>query len=281
MAESPAPSQDETPKALLRERIRGLEERNAELQRLHRELEDHLLQGQKLQILGQLLAALAHEINNPLSFVLVNLQLLQDRLPALEGADAGPRAAALREFETMLADSKEGAARIRDLVKNLREFAHVDPGELRPTDLGRVVEDALRLCWNEVKQHAGVVRRFGRPPQVECQPTRLGQVFVNLFLNAAQAIEEAGRRRGEIVVSISVEGPWAVVSVRDDGCGIAAENLTKVFQPFFTTKAAGRGMGLGLYIAQKIVAAHGGSIEASSEPGKGTDFRVSLPAYRG
>ena len=189
---------DETPKALLREKIRGLQEKNEELERLREELQrqlaertEQLLQGQKLQALGQLSAALAHEINNPVSFILVNLALIEQQLPQIARKDA-----ALHELESILSDCKVGATRIHDLVKNLREFARVDEGELRPTDLHQVLETSLKLCWNEIKQHATVERRYGRLQPVPCHPQRMSQVFVNLLLNASQAIEEAERRGG-------------------------------------------------------------------------------------
>jgi two-component system, NtrC family, sensor kinase len=299
----------DTPKSILRERIRGLEVKNEQLDRLRRDLEKQLearttelgktlsslvsevehrkraeeeaaramaslLEGQKLQVLGQLSAAIAHEIRNPLNFILVNLVVVErqlDRMIVREGDTGLVRAA--------ITDCKEGANRIQDLIQNLREFAVVDAQDLRPTDLKQVIESAVRLCWNEVKQHAKIRRDFDELPPIPCHPQRLSQVFVNLLLNASDAIEEKRRGSGvgEISIVVTRERGWAVVEVRDDGAGMPPDRLPQLFQPFFTTKSVGHGMGLGLHVAQKIVAAHGGTIGVASTVGQGTTFTVRLP----
>lgn len=300
---------DDTPKTLLRARIRGLEEKNEELDRLRselaRKLEERsdelrktlsslvteveqrkraeaeaaramaqLLEGQKLQILGQLSAAIAHEIKNPLGFILVNLAIIEKQLDRSTTDVAVVKAA--------LSDCRDGGLRIQDLIKNLREFSVVEEGELRPTDLRQVIENAVRLCWHEIKNRARVRKDFDEVPLIPCHPHRISQVFVNLVLNASDAIEERlrGSETGEIRIVVTRERGWAIVQVRDNGAGIPADHLQRLFQPFFTTKSAGRGMGLGLHVAQKIVAAHGGTIEVASVPGQGTTFSVRLPTRR-
>jgi PAS domain S-box-containing protein len=260
-----------------------------------------MLQGQKMQAIGELTAGIAHEINNPVGFILSNLttlgeyrrdfeRLLQaaqevmDRLRQKE--DPSPALAAfdrlreelnadfiLRDFGQAIQESTLGAERIRDIVKSLREFSHVDEGDLKPTDVNKCLEDALRICWNEVKYHAEVRKDYGELPPIPAYPQRLEQVFVNLIVNAAQAIPKKGR----IDLVTRVENGLAVVRIRDTGGGIAPENLPRIFQPFFTTKPVGSGIGLGLHMAYKVVAAHDGTIDVHSEVGRGTEFAIRLP----
>jgi PAS domain S-box-containing protein len=265
-------------------------------------LNAQMLQGQKLQAIGQLSAGIAHEINNPVGYILSNLNTLgeycQDlrrllRAAAL-AADAEARgqspAEALRDFRRIaedvhaehliadlgdvVSDCKIGGEKIRDIVRSLREFSHIDEGALRPTDLNKCLDDALRICWNELKYKAEVQKDYQRDlPLVPAYAQRLGQVFINLLVNAGQAIE----KRGQILLTTRVEDGFAVVRVRDTGRGIAPEHLGKIFEPFFTTKDVGTGTGLGLHVAYKIVTAHRGRIEIKSVPGQGTEFTVRVP----
>lgn len=275
---------DETPKALLRERIKGLQERNRELEELHSSMMAQLIQGQKLQALGQLSAAIAHEVSNPLNYVLANLSILQKHVEIVAQICTGQAAKArIKEIEEVLeqmrqsiAESREGGARMLDLVKNLKEFSRVDDADLQETDLHRVLESAIRLCWNDLKHKAQLERKFGSIPPIRCHPQRLSQVFVNLLMNACHAIEEKGRGLGTVTITTSMSGVEALVEVRDTGVGISEETLAHLFQPFYTTKPMGKGMGLGLYVAQRIVDAHRGHIEAHSVPGQGTSFIVRL-----
>jgi len=261
-----------------------------------------MLQGQKLQAIGQLSAGIAHEINNPVGYILSNLNTLgeycQDLRRLLKAATAaatarekgGDPTEALREYQRIaddihadhliadlgdvVGDCKLGGEKIRDIVRSLREFSHVDEGELRPTDLNKCLEDALRICWNELKYKAEVRKDYQADlPQVPAYPQRLGQVFMNLLVNAGQSIE----KRGEVFLSTRVEGDYAVVRVRDTGRGIPPEHLSKLFEPFFTTKEVGTGTGLGLHVAYKIVNAHRGKIEIASVVGQGTEFTVRIP----
>ena len=276
------------------------EQRRAEEER--ERLSAQMLQGQKLQAIGQLSAGIAHEINNPVGYILSNLNTLgeycQDLRRLLRSAavaadaDAHGRSAseALKEFRRIaedvhaehliadlgdvVSDCKLGGEKIRDIVRSLREFSHVDEGALRPTDLNKCLDDALRICWNELKYKAEVRKDYQRDlPLVPGYPQRLGQVFINLLVNAGQAIE----KRGQILLTTRVEDGFAVVRVRDTGRGIAPEHLGKIFEPFFTTKDVGAGTGLGLHVAYKIVTAHRGRIEIKSVPGQGTEFTVRVP----
>jgi PAS domain S-box-containing protein len=265
-------------------------------------LNAQMLQGQKLQAIGQLSAGIAHEINNPVGYILSNLNTMGEYCQDLRrllrfaaaAADAEARGQsptdALKEFrrvsedvnsEHLLADlgdvvsdCKLGGEKIRDIVRSLREFSHVDEGELRPTDLNKCLEDALRICWNELKYKAEVQKNYQRDlPLVPAYPQRLGQVFINLLVNAGQAIE----KRGQILLSTRAEGGFVTVRIRDTGRGIAAEHLGKLFEPFFTTKDVGAGTGLGLHVAYKIIAAHRGRIDVQSVVGQGTEFIVRVP----
>jgi PAS domain S-box-containing protein len=265
-------------------------------------LSAQMLQGQKLQAIGQLSAGIAHEINNPVGYILSNLNTMgeycQDLRRLLKVATAaasarekgGDPTEALKEYQRIaedihadhliadlvdvVGDCKLGGEKIRDIVRSLREFSHVDEGELRPTDLNKCLEDALRICWNELKYKAEVRKDYQADlPQVPAYPQRLGQVFMNLLVNAGQAIE----KRGQVFLSTRVEGEYAVVRVRDTGQGIPPEHLSKLFEPFFTTKEVGTGTGLGLHVAYKIVNAHRGKIEISSVVGQGTEFTVRIP----
>jgi signal transduction histidine kinase len=285
-------------KASLRLRAEIIERERAQEERDR--LSAELLQGQKLQAIGQLSAGIAHEINNPLGYILSNLAVLEeylDRLGTLlratlqvigKPARSDVRGAAneverlkqdtdpefiLADFKSALWESRQGGEKIRDIVQSLKDFTHVDEHTIKGADLNHCVENALRLCANELK-HKAVVRRDLNPlPSVQCYPQQIEQVLVNLLVNAAQSITE----RGSISVTSRLEEGRAVIRIQDSGCGIPSEHLEKLFEPFFTTKPVGRGTGLGLHVAYKIVKAHGGKIEVASKVGHGSEFSVFLP----
>ena len=256
-----------------------------------------LLQGQKLQAMGQLAAGIAHEINNPTSYILSNLGTVRGYLRELKGhlsaepgapADGGPVAVLaegrklseeklkflLDDFDHALADCHSGAERIRNIIRGLREFVHPDEALLREVDVRDLLENAISLCTNELKYQATLHRDYSDLPRVACFPVQIEQVFVNLLVNAAQAL---GGKKGNLFLKTLRDGDGVTVSVRDTGSGIPKENLAKLFLPFFTTKPVGKGTGLGLHVAYKIIQAHGGRIEAKSEVGKGAEFLVHLP----
>jgi PAS domain S-box-containing protein len=281
--------------------LRDIRERKRAEQERER-MNAQLLQGQKLQAIGQLAAGIAHEINNPAGYILSNLGTMAEYFADLDrylrAAEEGLRAVRtgedaarlqrtleslradldledlLRDLPSAIADCRHGAEKIRDIVKSLREFTHPDDGERSPADLNGLVENAIRLCWNELKYKVELKKRLADLPPVVCQPRQIEQVVVNLLVNAGQAI---GDSKGEIFVSTGRDGDLALLRIRDTGCGIAPEHLDRLFEPFFTTKPVGKGTGLGLYLVRKIVKGHGGAVDVCSQAGAGTEFTVRLP----
>jgi len=290
----------------VRERTTDLQAANANLQaeklrqeELIRKLEEaqnQLLQSEKMASMGQLAAGVAHEINNPIGFVNSNLGTLQryvDNLLRLLAAyaahetslDAGARdeirllqqeidAAYLKnDIGALLAESLDGLQRVKRIVQDLKDFSHVDKSELVWANLENGLESTLNVVWNELKYKARVVREYGGTPQIECFPSQLNQVFMNLLINAAHAIQD----KGVITIRTGHDDDKVWVEIEDSGKGIAPEHLGRIFEPFFTTKPVGKGTGLGLSLAYGIVNKHGGHIDVASQLGKGSTFRVVLP----
>ncbi len=162
------------------------------------------------------------------------------------------------------------------IVRGLKSFSRIDEARLQAADINECLEATLNIVWNELKYKAAVTKEYGDIPRTLCNPQQLNQVFMNLLVNAAQAIA----KQGEIRIRTSHENNWILVSIADTGCGIAAENLTRIFEPFFTTKEVGKGTGLGLSISYDIIKKHGGDIAVASEPGRGTTFTVKIPWSR-
>jgi len=283
-------------------------ERIAELARVNAELADanhalemahaQLVQREKLASIGQLAAGVAHEINNPVGYVNSNVTTMRGYLDgmfrlirAYEEAEAALAAdsAALdavarvkREVKldylkddarSLLDECGEGLERVKRIVQDLRDFAHAGEGEWEWADLHKGLDSTLNIVHNEVKYKAEVVRQYGDLPRVECLPGQVNQVFMNLLVNAAQAIEA----HGTITVRTGARGDEVWVEVADTGAGIPEANLAHLFDPFFTTKPVGHGTGLGLSLSYGIVDRHRGRIEVDSRVGEGTTFRVTLP----
>ena len=275
---------------------------NRDLKEVNSKLSDaqsKLIQSEKLASIGQLAAGVAHEINNPIGFIFSNFgtleQYLEDlfqMLDAYEQAEASVSdGAALARIRSLKADldidylkedipnlmreSRDGIQRVRKIVQDLKDFSRVDARqEWESVDLHAGIDSTLNIVNNEIKYKADVVKHYGALPEVQCLPSELNQVFMNLLVNAAHAITA---ERGTITISTGVEGPNVWVEVADTGAGIAAENLQRIFDPFFTTKPVGKGTGLGLSLSYGIVQKHSGRMEVHSELGVGTRFRVTLP----
>ncbi len=284
--------------------VQQLERKNQELARLYQELKDaqaQLIQSEKMSSLGQLVAGVAHELNNPLSFVYANLKALQEYVEALsqvlhtvlahlERPDLRQRLQQtiqrlqqshdlnfiLKDTSTLIRESLEGSRRVKEVVQNLRNFSRLDEAECKAVDLHEGLESTLVLLRNELRDRIQVHKQYGKLPLVTCQPGQINQVFMNILLNAIQAIEG----KGNIWIRTSVQAGTVSVEIRDDGKGIPKEVLPHIFDPFFTTKPVGEGTGLGLSICYRIVQDHGGTIEVESEPGGGSIFRIYLPLSR-
>jgi PAS domain S-box-containing protein len=266
-----------------------------------RETQGQLLHAEKMASVGQLAAGVAHEINNPIGYVQSNLGTLRhyldgvfsliDRYEEATGAIADPlviaslkvaRSAADIDFvredlNALFAETKEGIVRVTKIVRDLKNFSHAGSGEAWETaNLQDGLESTLGIVWNEVKYRAEVVKEYGDLPPVLCRPSQINQVFMNMLVNAAQAIKE----RGIIFIRTGTQGDMVWIEFEDTGEGIKPENLKRIFDPFFTTKPVGKGTGLGLALSYGIVETHGGHIEAKSVVGVGTTFRIWLPIHQ-
>jgi len=243
-----------------------------------KQMQARLQLAERIGSLGTLAAGMAHEINNPLAFISANLVFIQEEVAALAKETGAGR---LADLSRAVDETRQGAERIRTLVRDLRAFSHgVDRDDAGRVEVNRVLEFVIRIAENEIRHRARLVKSFGEIPAVEASESRLGQVFLNLVVNAAQAIAEGSAARNEVRVSSAFDADTGrvVVEVADTGGGIPPENLSRIFDPFFTTKPVGVGTGLGLSICHRIVTALGGEIAVDSEVGKGSRFRVFLPA---
>jgi PAS domain S-box-containing protein len=258
-----------------------------------REVTAHMMQMDRMMSVGLVAAGLGHEINNPLSVVAANVDLALRAMIGLESsvtellsdrADADDHAALVRlktdlsEVREGLADARRGARRVQSIVRDLRAFSRpeLDPSE--PVQIEGVLQAAVALVRNEIRHRAQLVKTFERVPAVVGNEARLGQVFLNLLINAVHAIPVGDANRHQIRLAICAAPGAVVVEISDTGAGIAETDLPRIFEPFFTTKPTGEGTGLGLAICRNIVLSQGGTIDVESELGRGTTFRVSLPA---
>ncbi|MCP3136623.1 hybrid sensor histidine kinase/response regulator [Pyxidicoccus xibeiensis] len=236
---------------------------------------ERLVQSEKLAMAGQLAAGVGHEINNPLSYVTGNLQFA---LEQLEHALHKPGdTAALQDALEALQEAKEGAERIRVTVRDLQTFARADEPHLSPVDVHAALEFGLSMAMPQLRYRAQVERHFGSVPTVMAHEARLGQVFLQLLVNAAYAIPEGDAVHHRVILTTRSEGPWVVVEVTDTGHGMAPEVLERAFEPFFTTRPVGTGAGLGLSTALGLVRSMRGELTAISTPGGGSTFHVRLP----
>jgi PAS domain S-box-containing protein len=236
----------------------------------------------RMASVGTLAAGVAHELNNPLAYVNANLAFVADRLPRVAERLSGdpprpgdaPLAGALAEA---IRDARDGAERLRLIVRDLRTFSRADEDRTGPVMLAPVIESCINMAWNEIRHRARLAKDLAPVPPVHGSEARLGQVFLNLLVNAAQAIPEGNADAHEICVATRALADGRVaVEVGDTGCGIAPEQLPRIFDPFYTTKPLGVGTGLGLSICHGIVTSLGGEIEVDSAPGAGSTFRVIL-----
>lgn len=236
-----------------------------------RGMEARLRVADRMASVGTMAAGVAHEINNPLAYVMANLSFAVVELKKRNDLST--------ELLDALNEALEGSERVRSIVRDLKVFSHHEDQIRSAVDLKSVIESAINIAWNEIRHRATLVKLYGQPPLVTANGGRLSQVFLNLLVNAAQAIPEGAAQSNEIRVTTDTDASGrAVVEISDTGPGIAADHLARIFEPFFTTKAAGVGTGLGLAICHSIVLEHGGDLTVRSELGKGACFRVLLPA---
>jgi PAS domain S-box-containing protein len=235
---------------------------------------EKLVQSEKLAVAGQLAAGVGHEINNPLSFVMGNIHFALEQIQTLSQVEARD---ALKETAEALAEAREGAERIRGIVRDLKTFARADDAHLKQVDVHATLEFSLSMAMNHIRYRAQVVKCYGTVAPVWANEAKLGQVFLNLLINAAQAIPEGDSARHRIVLTTYSRDEHVVVEVTDTGMGMSPDVLSRAFEPFFTTKAQGEGTGLGLSICHGIIKALRGELSAASKPGKGSTFRVVLP----
>jgi PAS domain S-box-containing protein len=272
-----------------------------------RNLELQLFQSEKMASIGQLAAGVAHEINNPVGFVISNLNTFKDYQQdfgkliaryreALNEARQVPRSGCegrlsqmigavealeseieldflLDDCRQLIEECQEGTNRIKNIVQDLKSFAHPGEEARQFVDLNQCIESTLNIVWNELKYNANVIKEFGQIPELECYPQQLNQVFMNLLVNAGQAISG----KGDVKILTRKRNSHIEILFSDTGCGIAEENLNKIFDPFFTTKPVGKGTGLGLHVSYNIIKKHNGEITVTSEKGKGTVFTIQLP----
>jgi two-component system NtrC family sensor kinase len=285
-----------------------LDSKNQTLQAAYKELKDTqalIIQQEKMASIGQLAAGVAHEINNPVGFISSNLMTLSEYLrdffalvkdcrtltaglkadhPQLGSIDSQLKRIEERESAMdlpfvmddtpkLLEECREGTNRIKKIVQDLKDFAHPGKQEVVYADINKNLESTLNIVWNELKYKAKVKKVYGDLPEVRCYPQQLNQVFMNLLVNAGQAIQ----KDGEITITTQARDGHVEIRISDTGTGIPEENLSRIFDPFFTTKEVGKGTGLGLNVAYNIVKKHKGSIQVESTVGKGTTFTVRLP----
>lgn len=278
---------------------RDLEKRNEELAMQKAELvrlQAQMVQSEKMASLGLLAAGVAHELNNPAGFIYSNVDVLRGYLERLKEClfayeqltlpvDAAEQIAALKrqidyehligDLDSILSDCSVGAERIRDVVQNLRLFSRLDEAEIKRVDVHDGLEATVRLLSKYFKSGNVTLRRaFGELPLINCYAAQLNQVWMNLLVNAAQAI---GDESGEVSIATTCDEASVTIQISDTGKGIPAENLKTIFDPFFTTKPIGEGTGLGLSISHGIIEQHGGTITAASTLNRGTTFTVVLP----
>jgi len=244
-----------------------------------KQLQEKLNAADRMASLGTLAAGVAHEINNPLSFMLSNARFIQDELRELTAGWEGPARERMKEVHAALEELLSGGDRVSEIVLDLKKFSRRDEGRRGGVDLHAVLDLCGNIAKSQLRHRARLVKDYGELPPILGNESRLGQLFLNLIINAAQAIPEGGdaeHHEVRITTRREAEG-WVVVAVQDTGVGIPREHLGRLFDPFFTTKPVGVGTGLGLSICHGIVTGLGGRITVDSEPGRGSTFRVFLP----
>ena len=277
-----------------------INQKKIELEEAYNQLKithSQLLHREKMASIGQLSAGVAHEINNPVGFIAGNLRALnkyinkltefidfqseilkshnlEDALSSVEEKRKKLKIDyVINDLKDLISESLDGSERIKKIVENLKSFSRMDETSYKEADINQCMESTINIVWNELKYKATVKKEYGSIPKIKCYPQELNQVFLNLLINASQAIE----KQGEITVKTWNEENSIFISLSDTGSGITPENTSRIFEPFFTTKDVGKGTGLGLSISYDIIKKHNGEITVESTPGKGSTFTIKLP----
>ena len=274
------------------DRIDRLSQLNEEMRTMNLQLQStqaQLMQSEKMASIGQLAAGVAHEINNPIGYVYSNLGTLAGYVDELlrvvrhlggKGTGAAPSCDIdflEEDIPALVSETREGLDRVKKIVQDLKDFSHVDKSDdWEPANLVKGLESTLNIVANEIKYKATVVKELVPLPEVPCLLTQLNQVFMNLLVNAAQAIQN----KGTITLRSGCDEKNVWIEIADDGCGMPADVQARIFEPFYPTTPVGKGTGLGLSVSYSIVKKHQGNIELFSAPGQGTTFRVVLPRVR-
>ncbi|GAA70898.1 sensor histidine kinase [Pseudoalteromonas sp. BSi20439] len=273
---------------------RNLLVKQKEMEEKQSNIEQVLINSEKMASLGQMAAGVAHEINNPLSYIVSNIQNLAynleqfshliNTLKAEKAITQQTLVDTLQHYQfdelqtdssDIIAEMTEGADRVKEIVQGLRQFAHPDQTQIGDIDITELIDNTLRVAWNEIKYNANVEKNYNTEPIIITgRSTQLSQVFLNLFFNAAQAICD---KVGVISITTKADKKNAYITIADNGCGIDNDKLNKIFDPFYTTKPIGQGTGLGLAISKAIIEQHGGLISVKSQLNQGTTFNITLP----
>jgi signal transduction histidine kinase len=267
---------------VLRFRFAKLTRDNHMLHQVNVDVEEKLLQSAKLSALGQMVAGITHEINTPLAYVKAVFELIKERILAEHGLEAPDRDDELvqerrEEMHILLEDGLHGLEEMTTLVRTMKNFSRMDRGQLESFSIEEGIESALLIARQQLKYVADVKREFDSVPEIVGSSSQLRQVLLNLIVNAADAMSETGRRGVLTLRTRSTSSDTVEIDVCDNGPGISEEQLGKIFDPFYTTKAVGKGSGMGLSICYRIVENHGGTITVNSKLGKGSIFTVTLP----
>lgn len=242
--------------------VRDLTERKA--------ISAKMMEVDRMVAVATLASGVGHEINNPLTYVMVNIDLIREDV-------RGEQRMSREEILKLLDSAHMGTIRIRDIVRDLSTLSRRGDAVIESINLADLLDSSINICWNTIRHRAKLVKEIGELPRISGHLSKLGQVFVNLLMNAAQAIEVGDAESNQICVRAFVRDEWVVVEIEDTGSGISKGNLSQIFDPFFTTKPVGEGTGLGLPISRKTVELLGGRLEVESQLGRGSTFRILLP----
>lgn len=244
--------------------------------RIEEKANSQIFRLEKMASLGTLSAGVAHEINNPLTFLITNLSLIADNAERLRRiGNVNEQDEAIAQMKESIQECLDGANRIKRIVQDLLVFSHASAERTKLADINEVIDSTLRIVWNELKYKADITKDYKAQTRIWLDTNKISQVLLNLIVNASDAIKaKTAQDKGLISLATKEEGDFIIIDVSDNGCGMDKSLLQRIFDPFFTNKG---GTGLGLYVSKKIILSHGGQLSVASTPGKGTAFTIKLP----